>query len=245
MKTFLTFLWILISINTIFAQTKGDQLFAEDVLHEIRIESDVSDLLDVMFNNYFLEFPGDYSYLPATVMIDGQVIDSVGVRVKGGISAFEEKKPLKLDFNEFIAGQEYDQIRKVNLHNAVLDKSMQRETISYEVLRYAGLKTPRTAYAQVYINDELQGLYTLVEQIDKTFLNNYFADENGALYKTKECEVRLISDEGTMEPYNKLLETLNNFSGTALKDTLDKILDTEALLRSLAVQNVMNTVDNM
>ena len=86
------------------------------------------------------------------------------------------------------------------------DASMQREAISYEILRYAGLKTPRTAYAEVYLNDELQGVYTLVEQIDKTFLNDYFADNEGVLYKTSGNGLEIQTEGGTFDEYDEIGE---------------------------------------
>jgi len=46
-----------------------------------------------------------------------------------------------------------------------------------------GLPTPRTAFVDLYVNDLHLGLYTQVEQIDKTFLVRHFSNPNGNLYK--------------------------------------------------------------
>lgn len=244
MKQLFTALAILL-INSLFAQNNGDQLFQPDILHEIRIESDNPNFFDDLINEYYAGYPDDYVYLPAKVWLDGVEVDSVGVRVKGGLSAFDDKRPLKLDFNWFRPEQEFQGLKKVNLHNAYFDASMQREAISYEILRNSGLKTPRTAFTQIYINDELHGVYNIIEQIDKTFLQDYFANNDGVLYKTGDGELEIVSDQGTFTEFNHLMSVVDNFSGNALKDTLDKVLDTEAFMRNLATQNIINSTDNI
>ncbi len=227
------------------AQEDGDQLFSADILHEIRINAPNPAFFDNLVQDFNNNILGTIPYSAASVSIDGQQLDSVGVRIKGGLSAFEEKKPLKLDFNRFIDGQTYDGLRKVNLHNAYFDQSMQREAMSYEILRRSGLKASRTAFAQVFINDEFHGVYLIVEQIDKKFLSNYFADDSGVLYKTGETGLEVKTEGATLEAYDQLINTVNTFSGDALRDTLDKILDTEALLRNIATQNLINATDNL
>ena len=87
MKCWFTLLSLVLSF-ALLAQNAGDQLFSQDVLHEIRIESPSSFFFDDLVNEYYAGFPDSYQYLPATLMIDGQVMDSVGVRMKGGLSFF-------------------------------------------------------------------------------------------------------------------------------------------------------------
>ena len=226
-----------------FAQTDGDLLFKEDVLHEIRIEGPD---LTLMYNTFFGElFDREFTYFSSSVTIDGDVIDSVGVRVKGGSSTFDDKKPLKLDFNKFKAGQEYDGVKKMNLHNFTFDSSFQREIASYEILRTAGLKAPRTAFAQVYLNNQYLGLYGLVEQIDKNFLRNYFADDEGTLIKTGQTDVELKSDTGSLMLFDDLRSFVSSSSVNVLSDSLEKVLDVDAFLRQIVVQRIIGTADNL
>jgi spore coat protein CotH len=43
-------------------------------------------------------------------------------------------------------------------------------------MREAGAVVPRVGFAKVYVNDEYWGLYLLVEQIDKTFLDAHLTE---------------------------------------------------------------------
>ena len=46
-----------------------------------------------------------------------------------------------------------------------------------------GIPVPRTSHVDLWVNDTHLGVYTQVEQIDKTFLGQHFSDPNGNLYK--------------------------------------------------------------
>jgi len=226
-----------------YAQKDGDLLFAPEVLHEIRIEGLSYSQLQ---NQFFDDFgTGGYTYLPGKVRIDGILIDSVGVRVKGGSSAFEPKQPLKFDFNKFRPRQTYDGVKKVNLHNFFIDTTFQRELITYDIMRTGGLKAPRTAFARVFLNHQFQGVYGLVEQVDKNFLRNYFADDEGTLIKTGQGGIELKSDTGSAMIYDDLKNFVASMSPTMLVDTIEKVLDVDALLRQMILQSMTNTVDNL
>ena len=238
-------LLLLLPAAGIHSQNDGDLLFDTTIVHEIRFVSDDSNLLNTMIENFYQTFGPPYIYSPVKVLIDGRELDSVGLRIKGGISAFDDKRPLKIDFNHFRPNQKYDGLKKVNLHNMYFDNSMLREILAYNILRTAGLKTCRTAYANVYINDQWQGVYLLVEQIDKTFLRNYFSDNNGTLYKSRGCEVQYESGENTMAHFEQMVDVLLNTPPDMLYDTLEKILHTKSFLQWMAIETIINSVDNI
>lgn len=241
---FLTF-FFLIPVSFLFAQEAGDDLFDESIIHQIRINSDDSNLLSNLVNEHLLNWPDNFVYRVADVTIDGSLLDSIGVRVKGGSTSFDPKSPLKIDFNFVKASQEYDGITKVNLHNIYFDNSAVREAVSYNILRTAGLKAPRTAYAEVYVNDDLQGLYLLVEQVNEPYLGRYFANENGVLYKDKGCQIAITSDNGTLEEYQEFDQIITSVSGDDLVTQLEDVADVSSVLQQILLQNLMNTADNI
>ena len=102
------------------------------------------------------------------MIIDGKTIDSVGVKLRGTTSAHDEQKPMEVDLNEFVKGQEYDGLKKFLLRNNYEDPTLQREPLAFEIYRRAGLPSPRTAYAEVYVDGVFRGIYTLTEEIDKS-----------------------------------------------------------------------------
>ncbi|MEO1262982.1 MAG: CotH kinase family protein [Bacteroidota bacterium] len=245
MQRFLLFLAGMFACHFTYAQFDGDQLFDQSYVHEIRFESPDPDFfvnLEQLF--YDSSLIGNIPYLPGDVIIDGQRIDSSGIRVKGSLSGFAFKKSFKVDFNEFIDGQEYDGVRKFNMQNADFDASVQREAIAYDIFRLAGVKAPRTAFATLYINDEYHGVYILVEQVDKNFLRNYFATDEGILYKNKICSLEVTSGDPDYSFSDALFALDTDLPDSAFMAALEPILDTEAFLRYMLIENFINAVDN-
>ena len=172
------------------AQT-GETLFSNDYLHEIHITFAEPDFWQIMTADYLANISengggGNIPYLMGSVEIDGELVDSVGVRQKGYSSHFSSnqfKKSLKIDFNEFAPGTRYEGLRKVNLNNGVGDPALQRDLLCFDMIREAGGIAPRVSHAKVYINDIFWGTYIVNEQVDKAFLNDNFANGNGNLFK--------------------------------------------------------------
>lgn len=164
-----------------FSQSKGDKIFDGTRIHELRFYSDNEpDLFTLIQNEALASF--DRPNHLVRMEFDGEVVDSVAIRAKGTSSSTIPQTPLKIDLNEYVNGQSFDGIKKFNLSNSYLDPYRQRDRICYELFRRAGVPSPRTAYTEVYINDEFINVYLLVEQIDKTFIMENFADE-GSLNK--------------------------------------------------------------
>src|SRR6185369_2017183 len=99
------------------------------------------------------------------------------------------KRSFKLELNKYVKGQKIAGISKLNLHNNVTDASWMNEVLSYQLFRDAGVPSPRTAFARVYVtvpgkfDKKYLGLYSLVEDIDKTFAQDRFATTKGAIFK--------------------------------------------------------------
>jgi spore coat protein CotH len=167
----------------------GQDMFDETYVHEIQITFDDPNFWDslTMYYDDMLMSGADKKYMMASgVVIDGNVLDSVGVRQKGFFSnwgAFgSNKKPLKIDFGEY-KDRKYDGLKKINLANGFRDPSMLRDVMAYRVFRTMGLRAPRTSYAKVYINNQYWGLYIVVEQVDSEFIeDNFPGNSDGNLY---------------------------------------------------------------
>lgn len=127
--------------------------------------------------------------IPATIFFDNVRVDSVGIRFKGNSSFNSVKKggsrklPFSLDAGEFVKGREfpvgYDQLK---LSNGFRDPSYLRDVLSYYIARQY-MPAPECAMARVYINNEYFGVYTLTQDVDKTFLNDWFDEKQGAFFK--------------------------------------------------------------
>ena len=128
-------------------------------------------------------------YAKADMWFDGECIPDIAVRPKGNSSLMTTvnrgsvRFSLKADLNFFNSARNLDGVKKLNFNNGFSDPTFMREVLAYELFEYMGLPTPRTSFVDLWINDTHLGLYTMVEQIDKTFLSNNFTNPNGNLYK--------------------------------------------------------------
>jgi spore coat protein H len=135
----------------------------------------------------------EFVYVHADLEIEGQTIKNVGVRYKGNgtwmNSQNTAKHSMKIDFNHFTPGQSFAGLGKLNLHNNIIDPSFMNEPLSHKLYRDAGVASPRTAYAKVFVSvegrrdREYLGLYSIVEDIDRHFEQEVLKRKDGALFK--------------------------------------------------------------
>lgn len=239
-----------------YAQDSGESIFDNSILHEIRFEFEQSDYWDVLTSNYEdnAESNKDIPYLMGKVIIDGEDVDSVGVRLKGFTSYHKglNKNPIKIDFNEFVSGQKYDGLRKLNLNNSTGDASFQREPVCYDLLRSVGVKASRTSFAKVFFNDTYWGCYQVIEQVDKEFLKDNFSNSKGNLFKNlgwshldwKGNDVTMYDtifslktneEENDWSGFINFLDVLNNTSDDEFKAAIEQVFNVELFLKTLAV----------
>ncbi|MFI5202888.1 MAG: CotH kinase family protein [Flavobacteriales bacterium] len=165
---------------SISAQTAGDSFFGLSNVHTIKLYFSQPNYWDSLVAAY----NGDY-YIAADVEIDGNYIYGIGAKFKGNSSYNNPniKKSMKLDFNEFVQGQDYDGLKKLNLNNGFKDPTFLREKTALEFMISHNVPAPRCTYANVYFNDTLWGFYMIVEEIDDEFLNRWFLNNKGNLFK--------------------------------------------------------------
>lgn len=141
-----------------------------------------SDSLDYMIQHIVHE-----RYFQARFVFDDgefrDTVENVGLRLRGNTSLNAQKKSFKISFNEFEPGREYQGVKKLNLRGQHNDPTMVREKLFYEVWEKAGMTECRAAFVRLYINSEYRGLYTNVEEMDKTWLGRVYDEDDGNLYK--------------------------------------------------------------
>lgn len=125
-----------------------------------------------------------FTYFPAEVRIDDQLISQVGVRKKGFIGSLSDRRPsLKLNFDEYVEGQRFSGFERMTLNNVQQDQSGIGQCLAYWFYAKAGLITPRCSFAHVYVNGQDLGIYSHVDSIKKRFLSRYFDDNDGTLWE--------------------------------------------------------------
>ena len=179
----------------------GEAVFAPGVLHEIHLtlsEENWSAIVDE--SRAFAEdecLP--LTYFEGSIRYDDlPQLDGVGVRIKGNHALAESVElgkslPLKVDLDRFSDDQMLDGLKKINLH-AVVDDPEEwpsdpvSDYLSYTAIREHGVPASRVAFAEVFVNGESQGLYSVVEQIDGRFIRCNFPEPWGDLYKSDSLE---------------------------------------------------------
>ncbi len=114
----------------------------------------------------------------------GETYEDIGLRIKGLSSARVQgrKKPLNLTMDAFVPGQRLQGYDNLNFNNGFADPSGIREILTYDALR-DHLPTPKAAFARVHINGAYFGQYLLVQQIERTYVREWFPSVGGLLIK--------------------------------------------------------------
>ena len=189
-------------------------------------------------------------------------VPTVGLRLRGNTSLHAQKKSFKISFNEYVPGRRYEGVKKVNLRGSHNDPSCIGEKIWFEIAESAGDPERRASFVRLYINDEYRGLYTNLEEVDKEWLERAYADaDSGNLYKcTWPADLQYLGPQ--QSAYTSILnnpaeraydlvtnDATNYYAGfinmvrilnlptttPAYRDTLEKVLDVESVLRGFAL----------
>lgn len=265
MKLLSSLLAVIFLNGFVLAQNPGDVVFAGTQVHIINIQFSQSNYWDslVYYYNQGLE-----QYMSATVTLDGTTMQNVGVRLKGN-SSFSHpnnKKSIKLSFDEYIDTQRWDGMKSVHLNNCYGDPSFLREKMQLDFCRDAGINAPRANYANVFINDTLWAFYSLVESVDKKFLSTHYGVNTGNLFKAVDdfTGANYLSDfkwytSAVDSYYNRyelktdgsttawpqlinLLDTLNN--GSNLTSSLPELINLSSLYKSIAADILFANLDS-
>jgi spore coat protein CotH len=167
------------------SQTAGDIVYGSDQVITVNITFTQPNFWDSLTANYASEIDMIASTMEFIDNTGTHSFDSVNIRLKGNSSYGHpgNKKSFKIDFNDYVTTQKYDGMKKLNFNNAFKDPTFMREKVFMDLCRQAGIPAPRINYANVYMNGQFWGFYTIVEQVDKEFVQNVFPNDLGNLFK--------------------------------------------------------------
>ena len=273
------------------ADPNFDEVFEDEAVKRVDIvitEARWQSMLDDMTETYgafgsggsggnLIDTDEDPIFVPAEVFYNGIEWYRVGVRFKGNSSLQSSwqngiiKLSFKLDFDEFeddypqIDNQRFYGFKKLHLKNNYDDKSMLREKVAGDVFRNAGLASSRTAFYTLYVDygegPTYFGVYTMVEDVENTLLEDHFGNDDGNLYKPDgdaasfaagtydedEFVKKNNEDEADFSDVANLLSVLNDDSRTTDAETwrtdLEAVFDTDVFLKYLAANTVLQNWD--
>lgn len=250
-RTPLTLLSLTLALTLTFNTATSQNLYAPDSIQQIEIsfwQSNWDYILDTA------KMGADTYTMAEWVKINGVTYDSVGVKYKGNSSynPTNAKNPLHIELDHF-KNHDYYGIKDIKLSNGFHEPSLVREVLLYQMGRQY-MPSSRANYAEVTINDTLRGLYTNVEAVTKTFLQDrFYSDENTFVFADNGgCNLVYLGTDTTLyyNPYTMksdygwtdlkdLVDTLKNFT-----TSVENILDVDRALWMLAFTNVTVTLDS-
>ncbi len=259
-QSMLLFLLVCIRTTTGMAVDSSDLIFDESKVYSYSLEYYVDDWEAQLKANY----DSGQLYMPAKFTYGNIVLDSVGVRYKGNssftMSQSTRKKPFKIKFDKY-KDYTFFGLKRLNFSNGVKDPSFMREAISYKIARKY-MPAPRTAFVNLFMEGDLIGLYVQIEQVDKTFLKRYFADEDFNLYKVGdhgagleylgadqtlyEAKYELKTNEkiNDWSAFISMIDKLNNTPADSFVTTMNGCLNLESCIEILAFNMVFSHFDS-
>ncbi|WP_034443443.1 CotH kinase family protein [Butyrivibrio sp. AE2032] len=216
---------------------------------------------------------GDEKGIPAGNLGYGETVPNAIVQIRGQTSSRNDQKNYKIELKENQGSWKGQTTIALNKH--MTDGLRYRNKMGFDLLSGIDqLMSLRTNFVHLYVNDltdgsddgfEDYGLYTQVEQLNKTALKNHGLDRTGHLYKINFFEffryedvIKLNTDSGYNrtefekyleikgnEDHTKLiamLEDVNNY-GMPIEDVIDKHFDMENLAYWMAFNILTGNID--
>ena len=188
------------------AAQSAAQVFDATTLHEVRLLINSKDLQLLRAN--FTE----NTYYPADLVWGSQRVRNVGVRSRGAGSRNGVKLGLRIDFDRYTSDQRFAGLSSLVLDNLLQDPSMVREQVSMAFFNRIGVPAPRESFCRLFINNEYQGVYALVEEIEPEFVDRTLGEDNGYLFEYHWVAPFRGEDLGTPGAYKPLFEPRNHES---------------------------------
>jgi hypothetical protein len=257
-------------MSMLFVACKNEKIKTKDIfddtyVHRLDIKVDQAELDTLMAH------PDSLLLIAADVKMGFQrrskSIKNVGFRIKGNTSRFNDKKSFKLSFNAFEKGRKYKGLEKLSINAYANDPTHLRPHLMANIYKAMGVKTVRSSFTELYVNDKYYGLYNIVEHIDEEFLKQNYHSKKGNLYKCaspadltfqgqSKDDYRRNWDQAFIyelktnkkeEDYSGLIDfidLLNNTPIDELQCSLEDRFKVEDYLKTLAVDVVLGNWDS-
>ena len=245
-------------------ELKIDDLFPHDQVLDVQITIDSKDWDSIRYQsrNFFealnesrqhapIDHP--YTYVEASVLIDGVEFPQVGIRKKGFIGSQNSTRPsIKVKLNHVDKEGQIDGLTNLTFNNNQQDVSLISQFMGYGLFNAAGIPAPRCAYANVTVNGQDLGIYAHVERIHRPFLKREFGNDDGVLYEGTVAdfypgwlgsfEHKLGSDEVGRKKIQKLIDVLNNPNDN-IESLIGELVDLESFYVFWAMEGLLGFWD--
>jgi hypothetical protein len=234
------------------AQDQTAPFFDDTVLQDIRLWINSKDW-ETLKTNFLSN-----AYYPADYIWQGITVSNIGIRSRGNGSRSGVKPGLRVDFDRYASGQRFLGLKSVVLRNNTQDPSNLHERVAMAFFRRMGLPASREAHARLFVNDQFAGVYTIVESVDKDFLDRNFGESQGflydydydpedlpyyfesrgtdpALYVPKPFKPETNDSNPRPDVIESLVRTINT-AGANFRDAIAEFIDLAAFIRHVAAE---------
>ena len=247
-------------VTPVRAQT-ADDLFDVSGVHDIRLFVNSRDLQLLQWHW------NQNTYYPADLQWRSMRVRNVGIRSRGRTTRNPIKLGLEIDFTRYNGRQRFLGLRSLVLDNHWRDPAMIRERVAMAFFQRMGEPAPRESFCRLYINNQYQGLYSLVEMIDEDFLNRSLGEYSSYLFEyhyTKPFHAAYPGDdlaayrpmfeprthgqlsEGLLySPIRDLFREINEPVDNGWRDRVERYIDLAQFVRTVAIETFLSESDGV
>lgn len=240
----------------------GSRVWDATALHEISIEVDESVVAD-MIDTY--QETDEKEWIEATVTIDGETFERVGLRLKGNSSlrgvtddADPTDLPWLIRLDKYVDGQEVDGWSELVVRSNGSETAL-NEALALDLLAEAGLASEHAIASSFSVNGADAALRLVVQNLDESWEEENFATD-GLLYKAEAGgdwsyrgddpdSYTDVFDQETgdddLTPLIDFLDFINTSSDEEFAAGLADRLDVQAFARYLAFEEVVDNFDDI
>lgn len=192
-------------------------------------------------------------YVPSTLVQPGEgQWEKVGIRLKGNSSfrpISDHRPAFSLRVGREISEQTFHGLDRFQLNNAAQDGTYLNELMGGEMARHAGIPASRCTLVLLSLNGTSRGVYVLKEGFDREFHAPFHRSDEGQLYDGglhNDIHPGLEQDRGDDKDKTAITEfseALRDPDPARRLERLERILDIDAYLRHLAVENILVHMD--
>ena len=235
-----------------------------ETAHSIELEFDDDDYT-AMLATY--TSTGDKEWIEATITIDGETYEQVGIRLKGnsslravGSNDDPATIPWLIKLDKFVDGQNHDGLTDLVVRSNSTETAI-NEAVALELLEAAGLASQDAISVAFSVNGGDAALRLVIEHPDDTWMSEEFGDD-GALYKAESTgdysyrgddpdayddvfDQEAGDDNADLGPLIDFLQFVNESDDETFAAELDEWLDVDAFATYLAMQDLIGNFDDI
>ena len=239
----------------------ASDLFDPQTLQEIRLSVNSRELRAL--HEHHLE----NTYYTADLQWRNLRVRNVGIRSRGVASRSATKPALRVDFDRYTSGQTFLGLKSLILKNLWQDGLMMHEHLAMGLFARMGQAAPRQSFCRLYVNGEYYGLYTVVESVDRDFLQRTSSESDGYLFSFQHTEPyyggdlgddfaeyrrrfepqthELASDSELYLPVRELLREVNQPDDAVWRERVESYVDLPQFVTQAAIENYLAEDDGL